>query len=118
MAISLNRTALTHARTLVRSGTVVRDERDDWSTHAPSTDAENEFIDEHDFAEYASWHLGVDRDLPRNTKGRYSFPFGDFANVHRCGVISLESRAAQFDHTEIATAAKNLLGLIDSVKRS
>ena len=118
MTVSLNRSALTHARTLVRAGSVVRDERDDWSEHAPGADAENSFIEEHDFVEYASWHLGVDRDLPRNTKGRYSFPFGDFTKVHRCGVISLESRAAQFDHNDIAIAAKNLLGLIDSVKRT
>jgi len=117
MAISLNRTALTHARSLVRDGSVVRDERDDWSEHAPGADDENTFIDDHDFSEYASWHLGVDRDLPRNTKGRYSFPFGDFSKVHRCAVISLESRAAQFDHSEIATASKNLLSLIDGVAR-
>ncbi|WP_434318609.1 hypothetical protein [Leifsonia sp. P73] len=33
--------------------------------------------------------------------------------VHRCAVISLESRAAQNDHDEIARAAKQLPDQID-----
>ena len=63
---------------------------------------------------YGRWHLGIDTDKAAETKGRYSFPFGDFAKVHRCAVISLESRAAQNDHDDIAKASKNLLKLIDS----
>ena len=38
---------------------------------------------------------------------------GDYSKVHRCAVISLESRAAQYDHADIAKAAKKLLELID-----
>ncbi|MDF2574983.1 MAG: hypothetical protein K0S05_1895, partial [Agromyces sp.] len=41
MAIRLNEPALRQARALVRDGKVVRDERDDWSEHAPSADEEN-----------------------------------------------------------------------------
>ncbi|MFF1572739.1 hypothetical protein ACFVWR_08335 [Leifsonia sp. NPDC058292] len=113
MTIKLNRKALTHARKLVEEGKVVRDDRDDWSEHAPSTDAQNAFIDEHGYGDYSEWHLGIDTDKSEDTKGRYSFPFGDFKKVHRCAVISLESRAAQNDHDEIAKATKNLLELID-----
>jgi hypothetical protein len=113
MTVKLNPTALTFARDLVKHDSVVRDERDDWSEHAPSADDENAFLDAHDVGDYAKWHLGVDSDKSEGTKGRYSFPFGDFSKVHRCGVISLESRAAQNDHDDIATAAKNLLSLID-----
>jgi hypothetical protein len=43
-----------------------------------------------------------------------SFPFGDFRKVHRCAVISLESRAAQHDHEDIRKAAKDLLEEIDA----
>lgn len=50
MVTRLNKDALSHARSLIRSGDVVRDERDDWSEHAPSTDEENAFIDEHGMA--------------------------------------------------------------------
>lgn len=113
MAIKLNRSALEHARSLVRDGKVVRDERDDWSEHAPSTDEENRVIDGEGWTEYGRWHLGVDEDDDRDTKQRYSFPYGDFSKVHRCAVISLESRAGQYDHDEIRDASKKLLELID-----
>lgn len=113
MSIHLNKKALEHARKLVERGTVVRDERDDWSEHAPSTDAENRFIEKNGWDEFALWHLGEDPDKSEETKGRFSFPYGDFTKVHRCAVISLESRAAQNDHDDIAREAKSLLALID-----
>ena len=113
MTVKLNQAALRHARSLVRDGKVVRDERDDWSEHAPSTDDENAVIDKHGWTEYGKWHLGVDDDEGRDTKGRYSFPYGDFRKVHRCGVISLESRAGQYDHDDIRDESKKLLELID-----
>ncbi|MFE4467761.1 hypothetical protein ACFRFH_03010 [Leifsonia sp. NPDC056824] len=113
MTVKLNRKALDHARSLVGKGTVVRDERDAWSEDAPSTDAENAFIEKHGWEQYALWHLGEDAEKSAETKGRYSFPYGDFAKVHRCGVISLESRAAQNDHDDIARASKKLLEQID-----
>lgn len=114
MAIELNRPALKHARALVREGKVVRDERDDWSEAAPSADDENRFIEEHGWTEFSHWHLGVDRDEAPETKKAYTFPFGDFRSVRRSGVISGESRAGQYDHTEIRDELRKLLELIDS----
>jgi hypothetical protein len=114
VATKLNRSALTHAKKLVEQGKVVRDERDDWSEHAPSADDENVFLDKHDFAEYSKWHLGVDDEHPDDTKGHYKFPYGDFTKVHRCAVISAESRAGQYDHDDIEDALKKLLDAIDS----
>ncbi|NNC14096.1 hypothetical protein HII28_19755 [Planctomonas sp. JC2975] len=114
MSATLNDRALGHARELIRSGKVVRDDRDDWSEDAPSTDQQNHFIDQHSWGDYAEWHLGVDSHASEKTKGRYSFPYGDFEKVHRCALISLESRAAQNDHDDIARAAKQLLDLIDN----
>ncbi|MFF2494063.1 hypothetical protein [Agromyces sp. NPDC058064] len=113
MAIRLNETALRHARSLVRDGKVERDERDDWSEHAPSTDEENAFVEKKGWTEFRHWHLGIDDEADEETKQAYSFPYGDFRKVHRCGVISLESRAGQFDHDDIRDAAKRLLALID-----
>ena len=113
MALKLNESGLRHARSLVRDGKVVGDERDDWSEDAPSADDENAFIDEHGYAEYAKWHLGVDPDASDDTKGRYKFPYGDLSKVHRCAVISGESRAGQYDHDDIEKALKGLLDLID-----
>jgi hypothetical protein len=113
MATRLNRKALEHAQKLVRESRIVRDERDDWSEHAPSADDENTFIERHGWAEFALWHLGEDPDATEETKQRYTFPYGDFNRVHRCAVISLESRAAQNDHDDIAEASKKLLTQLD-----
>lgn len=113
MATKLNRKALEHARGLIKKGKVQRDVRDDWSEHAASADDENSFIDKHGFDEFAKWHLGIDKEKSEGTKGSVSFPFGDLKNVHRCAIISLESRAAQHDHDDIRKAAKDLLEEID-----
>ena len=113
MTVKLNQQGLRQARSLVRAGKVVLDERDDWSEDAPTPDEQNSFIEEHGWPDYGRWHLGVDDDMDRETKGHYKFPYGDFTKVHRCGVISLESRAGQFDHDEIRDEAKKLLELID-----
>ena len=114
MAVTLNKRALAHARKLIEQGDVVRDERDDWSEHAPTAADENTFLDTHGFDDYALWHLGVDPDGSSHTKGRYSFPIGDFSKVHRCAVISAESRAGQYDHDDIEDALKKLLEQIDA----
>jgi hypothetical protein len=114
MTIKLNRAAYEHAEKLVKAGKVVRDERDDWSEHAASTEQENDWLEQHGWDEFALWHLGEDREKSEETKGRFTFPFGDYRKVHRCAVISMESRAAQYDHDDIAKASKRLLELIDS----
>jgi hypothetical protein len=113
MSVKLNEKAFTHAKQLIRNGHVVRDDRDAWSEAAPSADEENRFIEKHGFSEYSKWHLGVDDSKPDDTKGHYSFPYGDFSKVRRGGVISLESRAAQNDHDDIAKATRQLLEQID-----
>jgi hypothetical protein len=113
MTVKLNSAALAHAKQLVRKGKVVRDDRDAWSEAAPTADEENRFLEKHGVAEYSKWFLGVDESKSDGTKERYSFPYGDFTNVRRGGVISLESRAAQNDHSGIAKASRKLLDQID-----
>ncbi|WP_158866801.1 hypothetical protein [Leifsonia sp. AG29] len=114
MTVKLNKKALDNARKLLKAGDVVHDSRDDWSEHAPSAEEENRFIEKNGWDEYALWHLGVDDEANEETKKRYSFPFGDFKKLHRCGVISLEGRASQNDHDDIAKASKQLLADIDA----
>lgn len=113
MAVRLNNEALSHAKGLIRKGDVVKDERDDWSEDAPSTGESNTFIEKHGMAEYAKWHLGEDTSQDQENKGRYLFPYGDFKNVHRCAVISGESRAGQYNHGSVESALKALLEEID-----
>jgi hypothetical protein len=114
MAVRLNSRAFVHGQEWIREGHVVRDERDDWSEHQPSADEENEFIEKHGYAEFGLWHLGVDDSQDEETKARYKFPFGDFKDVHRCGVIAAEVRAAQQKYDDIEVAAAHLHGMIDA----
>jgi hypothetical protein len=114
MSATLFKKGYEHARELVEHGHVVRDQRDDWSEHQPSAEEENEFIRSHGMDEFGKWHLGVDANQPADTKGHWKFPYGDFKNVHRCAVISAESRAGQYKHPDIEKAARTLLELIDA----
>ena len=98
-------------------GKVVLDERDAWSEHQPSAQKENDFIAANGFAEYSEWHLGIDDDESENTKKRYKFPYGDFEKVHRCAVLSAESRAGQYKHFEIERAAAHLHGMIEALRQ-
>jgi hypothetical protein len=116
MAVTLNRGAFEHAKGLITEGRLVLDERDAWSEHQPSAEDENEFIRLHGFAEYGKWYLGSNAEKPADTKGHYEFPYGDFENVHRSGVLTAESRAGQYKHYDIETAAAHLLGMLDARK--
>jgi len=113
MAVKLNRKAFDHAKTLIGKGKVVVDDRDAWSEHQPSAKEENDFIEQHGFGEYSKWHLGIDDEEDENTKKRYKFPYGDFEKVHRCAILSAESRAGQYKHLDIERAVAHLHGMID-----
>ncbi len=115
MAVKLNRRAYDHAKRLVKEHHAVLDDRDAWSEHRPSADQENAFLDEHGFGEYGRWYLGLDDEKDPETKGHYKFPYGDFRDVHRCGVISAESRAAQNRYDDIESAAAHLHGMLDAL---
>lgn len=116
MAVKLHKNGFAHAQKLVAEHKVVVDDRDAWSDHQASTEEENEFIRRHGFGEYSKWHLGVDEEQPEDTKKRYKFPYGDFKEVHRCAVLSAESRAGQYKHFDIENAAAHLHGMIDALK--
>jgi hypothetical protein len=118
MAIKLNRSAYEHAQRLINEGRVVLDERDDWSEHQPSAEDENRYLEEHGFAEYGKWFLGVDDEHPRDTKSHYKFPYGDFESVHRCGVLAAESRAGQYKHDDVKAAAAHLHGMLEALSPS
>jgi len=113
--IKLNDSAFEHAKMLIAQGKAVVDQRDDWSEHQPTSQQENGFIAEHGMAEYARWHLGVDKQKRPDSKSRYRFPYGDFNSVHRCAVLSAESRAGQYKHTDIELACAHLHGMLDTL---
>jgi hypothetical protein len=53
--------------------------------------------------------------LAEETKSRYKFSYGDFENVHRCGVIAAEVRSGQRKYTDIEVAAAHLHGMLDEL---
>jgi hypothetical protein len=112
MATKRNKRAFEYAKELILEGRVVLDDRDAWSEHQPTAEQENEFIRRKGIQEYARWHLGIDADASAETKGAYKFPYGDFQKVHRCAVISAESRAGQYKYHDIEDAAAHLHGMM------
>src|SRR5260221_10596711 len=108
MAGRLSGRSFEFAKKLIDERRVVLDVRDDWSEHQPSAQQENEFIQEHGFSEYGRWYLGVDDEYAEDNKSRHKFPYGDFKNAYRCGVISAEVRAAQRKYADIEVAAAHL----------
>lgn len=107
----VNRAAVERARSLVDRGKT--DVDTPWSEAAPSTERENQEIEEHGYDGYGAWHLAVDPDASEDTKGRYAFPYGDFTTVNRAALVHAKQRAAQNDHREIEEAADELLSRVD-----
>jgi hypothetical protein len=114
MTVKLNGRAYDYAKALIEDGNFVFDERDAWSEHRPTAQRENEFTRQYGMSGYGRWYLGINDEHREGTKGHYEFPYGDFENVHRCGVITAESRAGQYKHYDIENAAAHLHGMIDA----
>ena len=113
LAVKLNNRAFEHAKQMVEKGRFVSDDKDMWSEHQPSSEVENKYIEKNGMKDYGKWYLGVDTDENEDTKGRYKFPYSDFSRVHRCGVLSAESRAGQYKHFDIEKGAAHLHSMID-----
>lgn len=60
--------------------------------------------------------FGIDDEQDPDPKKRYKFPYGDFKRVHRCAVLSAESRAGQYKHFDIERAAAHLHEMMDGKK--
>lgn len=107
----VNQDGVAQARELIDAGKYDADT--EWSDAAPSADDENAEIEKHGYEAFGAWHLAVDPDASEETKGRYTFPYGDFVKVNRAALIHAKQRAAQNDHDEIEKAADRLLQRLD-----
>jgi len=114
--LNVNEDAFAFAVQLVKQGHFIADGKGAWSEHRPSTEEENEFIRVQGFTEYSKWHLGIDDRYPENTKRRYKFPYGDFKNVHRCGVLAVQARAGEYRYSEIENAAARVRAMIEATR--
>ena len=111
-AYQVNKDGVAKARELIDAGRY--DDTTEWSDAAPSADEENAFIERHGYDGYGAWHLAVDPEAGEETKGRYTFPYGDFTKVNRAALIHAKQRAAQNDHDKIEKAADELLQRLDA----
>jgi hypothetical protein len=79
---------------------------------------EEEFVEKNDFSEYGKWFLGINDEYSEHRKRYYEFPFGDFENVHRCGILAAQSRAGQNEYLDVEEAAADLLAVIEKQARN
>lgn len=110
---TLNKDAVTHASKLIDAKQYVL--KSDWGESQPSADDENSYLENHNWLEFAAWHLGLTKGATDETKGRYAFGFGDLRRVHRSGLIACVYRAAEWHHKTIELAAHQLLQQLDEV---
>jgi hypothetical protein len=109
--VLLNRQAFKHAKNLIQSGKYIVESN--WRRDQPTPDEENWFVVKQGWDAYSNWHLGLDPNMKPHRKGHYTFPFGDFQNVHRAAVIAIRQHAAKNSYHLIEVAAGDLLELID-----
>jgi hypothetical protein len=105
---ALNDRGVTHAEELIRK-------RREWNQVQPRAEAQNAYLKNHSWDEYAEWHLGLTEGAKDHTKARYAFICGDFRRVHRMGLIAIVYRASEWRHKSIELAAHDLLQLLDDV---
>ncbi len=109
---SVNDEAVAHARKLIDARQYVLDS--EWGEVQPRADDENRYLESHDWAEYARWHLGLTDGATDETKARYAFVYGDLRRVHRSGLIACHYRAAEWRHKDVELAAHDLLQHLDA----
>jgi hypothetical protein len=110
---ALNEAAVTHAEELIRKRQYVLSS--EWNQVQPRAEAQNAYLKNHSWDEYAQWHLGLTEGATEETKARYAFIYGDFRRVHRMGLIASVYRASEWRHKAVELAAHDLLQLLDSV---
>jgi hypothetical protein len=110
-AYELNPKAVEKARSLIDSRQYVLDS--DWGAVQPRAEAENAFLANHSWEDYAAWHLGLTKGVNDGTKARYGFVYGDLRRVHRSGLIACVYRAAEWRHKDVERAAYDLLQYLD-----
>lgn len=119
MAIKLNKRAVEHAKKLIKFSEFERcDHNNTWAEDQATIDEEIYYMDNHSMEEFGLWFLGINDEAPANIKEHYEFPYGDFKEVHRCGLEVALKDAAKGKHKEIENAARELIALIDAQKRS
>lgn len=110
MATKLNSKGSAHAGKLVTAGKITKG--DTWDPASPNS--ENKYIKENGISEWGKFFLGIDTDVPLDTKEHYKYPYSnDWKTIHRKGIIAAKTRAAQQGAIDIENRADSLLKKID-----
>ena len=107
----MNQDAVAKCRALIDAKQYVLNS--DWGAVQPNADAQNAFLENHSFSEYAAWHLGLTEGASEETKARHAFVYGDFRRVHRTALIACVYRASEWRHKQVELAAHDLLQYLD-----
>ncbi len=108
---AVNPAAVAHARRLIEGRQYVLDS--DWGVVQLRAEAENAYLENHSWDDYAAWHLGLTEGANDGTKARYAFGYGDLRRVHRSGLIACVYRASEWRHKAVELAAHDLLQRLD-----
>src|SRR5213596_4167630 len=109
---AVNKAAVAHIAELIDRRQYVLDS--DWGQVQPNAEAQNAYLENHSWEEYAAWHLGLTEGANDETKARYAFVLGDFRRVHRTALIACVYRASEWRHKDVELAAHDLLQLLDA----
>jgi hypothetical protein len=109
---SVNQEAVAKCRALIDAKQYMLNS--DWGEVQPNAEAQNAFLKNHSWEEYAAWHLGLTEGASDGTKARYAFVYGDFRRVHRTGLIACVYRASEWRHKQVELAAHDLLQHLDA----
>ena len=109
---AVNPAAVAHAERLIDTRQYVLDS--DWGAVQPGAAAQNAYLENHSWDEYAAWHLGLTDGAADETKARYAFGYGDLRRVHRSGLIACVYRASEWRHKDVELAAHELLQRLDA----
>lgn len=112
MAITLNASAIEHAKKLIQAGEV-ESLSDDWNEQKPTPTEVDNFIRTHFMKEYGLWFLGRNSDIKDTNKEHYVYPYGDLKEVQRCALVDSIKQAEKRGHKDIVQAAKELLAIVD-----
>ena len=101
---------MAHARKLIEAKQYVLNS--DWGDAQPGAEAQNSFLERHDWADYANWHLGLTEGRRRD-EGPIRVRLRRLPPDSSTGLIACVYRASEWRHKEVELAAHDLLQFLD-----
>ncbi len=117
MAVKLHKAGYEHAQSMIQKGVEVETIPNNWAEVKPDADDKLHYLKGHNLDEYGKWFLGIDTEKPANDSSKFMYPYGDFDVVQQSGLIAAQEEAGKNNHSDIKTAAQELLKKIGQSKK-